>query len=271
MLLITGGSGTLGRAFARACEARGLAYRATTHAELDVTDEVAVERALDETNARALVNASGYVRVDDAERDEVACMRANAHAPAVLARACASRNARLLVFSSDLVFDGAKATPYVERDATAPRSVYGRSKVVAEREALAYADAVVVRTSAFFGPWDEANFVTCALRALARGETVKASTAVVSPTYVVDPADASLDLLASTERGVFHLVNRGAISWVDLARLAARIADVPADRVVPSTARELGWTAERPAYSALATERTRPLPSLEDALERMRA
>lgn len=269
VLLVTGGSGTLGRALSRACEARGVAFRATTHAELDVTDEAAVERALDETNARAVVNASGYVRVDDAERDEAACIRANAHATAVLARACARRGKKLLVFSSDLVFGGDKRAPYVERDPTDPRSVYGRSKVLAEREALSTCpDAIVVRTSAFFGPWDEANFVTRALRALSRGETVKASTCVVSPTYVVDLAEASLDLLASSERGVFHLANRGAISWVDLARLAARVTGIHSGRVEPCTGDELGWTAARPAYSALATERGERLASLEDALAR---
>ena len=81
----------------------------------------------------------------------------------------------------------------------------------------------MVRTSAFFGPWDEYNFVTIALRELAAGRTLVASRdAVVSPTYVLDLVHASLDLLIDGERGIWHLANRGALDWAALARRARR-------------------------------------------------
>src|SRR5205823_1854885 len=118
----------------------------------------------------AVVNAAGYVRVDDAEREPEACFRANADGPAVLAAACASRGVQLLTFSSDLVFDGSKGAPYVESDPVSPLNVYGRSKADAEVRVLRELPAaLVVRTSAFFGPWDEYNFVTMALRTMAEG------------------------------------------------------------------------------------------------------
>jgi dTDP-4-dehydrorhamnose reductase len=176
----------------------------------------------------------------------------------------------LLTFSSDLVFDGACATPYVESNAVAPLNVYGRSKVEAEVRVLkAHPSALVIRTSAFFGPWDEYNFVTIALRQLAAGKTfVAAEDGVVSPTYVPDLVHTSLDLLIDGESGLWHLANKSAIAWAELARLAASIAGVDASRVEARPTRELGLTAPRPTYSVLGSERGMLLPSLDNAMSR---
>ena len=108
-----------------------------------------------------------------------------------------------MTFSSDLVFDGAQSSPYVENDAVSPLNVYGRSKARSEALVLdRYPDALVVRTSAFFSPWDEHNFVTSALRALRAGQSFPAAQDMtVSPTYVPDLVDACLDLLIDRESG----------------------------------------------------------------------
>ena len=269
-LLVTGATGTLGRAFTRLCAARGLAHRTTTRAELDLLDRRSIEAALDALKPWAVVNAAGYVRVDDAEVEVDACLAANRDGPALLAHACASRGIPFVTFSSDLVFDGAKAAPYVERDAPAPLNVYGRSKAEAEALVLAAHDAtLIVRTSAFFGPWDEHNFVTIALRALAAGEAFEAADdIVVSPTYVPDLVDATLDLLIDGEAGVWHLASGGAVSWAALARRAAEAMELDDVVVVPRTAASLGWIATRPPYSALASERGWIMPPLDDALAR---
>jgi dTDP-4-dehydrorhamnose reductase len=131
--------------------------------------------------------------------------------------------------------------------------------------------ALVVRTSAFFSPWDEHNFVTAALRALASGETFTAADdAIVSPTYVPDLANVSLDLLIDGERGLWHLANNGAVTWAELARRAAQMAGLDASRVkgCATRARDDGATARRPVYSVLGSERGALLPSLEDSLAR---
>src|SRR5947209_16752139 len=182
---------------------------------MDIADAEAVASALEEFEPWALVTAAGYVRVDDAEREPEACRRENADGPAVLADACAARGVALVTFSSDLVFDGSLRRPYVERDATSPLNVYGRSKAEAEARVLAaHPSALVVRTSAFFGPEDEYNFVTAALRALAEGRRFAAARdSVVSPTYVPDLAGVCLDLLIDGERGLWHLSNQGALPW----------------------------------------------------------
>ena len=269
-LLITGATGTLGGAFARACELRGLAYRLTSRAELDAAEPDDVATVLAALRPWAVVNTAGYVRVDDAEHDEVRCRRENTRAPQVLARACAASNIPFVTFSSDLVFDGLAGRAYVEPDDPAPLSAYGRSKADAEAAVLAACDdALVVRTSAFFGPWDEHNFVTQALSALAAGRpVVAADDLVVSPTYVPDLVHATLDLLVDGESGLWHVANDGAVTWADLARLAAEAADVQAATLEPRPAAECGFVAPRPPAVPLVTGRGAVLRSLEHALER---
>jgi dTDP-4-dehydrorhamnose reductase len=164
------------------------------------------------------------VRVDDAELDRERCFRENAIGPETLAGACRARGIRLVTFSSDLVFNGTSRVPYTEDGPPDPLNVYGESKAEAERRVLlADPTALVIRTSAFFGPWDEHNFVTRAMRLLQLGQScIAAEDAVVSPTYVPDLANASLDLLIDEGSGIWHLTNGGAITWAELARMVAR-------------------------------------------------
>lgn len=269
-LIINGATGTLGRAFARLCERRGLSYRLLTRAEMDIADPQSVEHALAEFEPWAVVNAAGYVRVDEAEREAEKCFRENADGAATLAAACARRGAALLTFSSDLVFDGTKGHPYVESDEVSPLNVYGRSKAESERRVLdELPSALVVRTSAFFGPWDEHNFITVALRTLSEGRKfVAADDALISPTYVPDLVGASLDLLLDGEEGIRHLSNEGAITWAELARLAARRAGLDPQLVEARPTVFLQLAAPRPLYSVLASERGQLMPTLEDALGR---
>ncbi|HWT02238.1 MAG TPA: family 1 glycosylhydrolase [Pyrinomonadaceae bacterium] len=269
-ILITGATGTLGRAFARVCEVRGLAYRLLSRREMDIADAASVGRALAEYEPWAVVNTAGFVRVDDAEREGEKCLRENTTGPKTLAEACASLGVKLVTFSSDLVFDGRGETPYVESDPASPLNVYGRSKALAEAAVLrALPSALVVRTSAFFGPWDEHNFVTHALRALAAGRTFRAADdAVVSPTYVPDLVNAALDLLIDDEGGVWHLASVGSVTWADFARRAAALAGLDAGLVEGCTTESLKLAAARPLYSVLGSERGALLPALDHALSR---
>jgi dTDP-4-dehydrorhamnose reductase len=271
--LITGATGTLGRAFARICGERGLAYRLLSRQDVDIVDPVGVERVLDATRPWAVINAAGYVRVDDAETDRGRCMRENTDGPSELAAACTARGVSLVTFSSDLVFDGAKGSAYVESDFVNPLNVYGRSKMEAEQRVLArHPAALVVRTSAFFGPWDVHNFVYHALRTLSAGdELVAANDAIVSPTYVPDLVHTCLDLLIDGEDGIWHLANAGAVSWSELARWAAELAGISPLRLRCCPITELGLAAPRPAAVALASERGWMMPTLEDALRRFLA
>lgn len=269
-LLIAGATGTLGHAFEARCEVRGLAYRLLTRAEMDIADPDSVDRALALHNAWAVVNAAGYVRVDDAEREPERCLRENTEGAAVLAQVCRARDVSVVTFSSDLVFDGSQREPYLESSAPAPLNVYGRSKLESERRVLGVnPDALVVRASAFFGPWDRHNFVTAALRSIAAGRRFAAADdTVVSPTYLPDLVDACLDLLIDGERGIWHLANGGALTWAEFARRAAELAGLDGNLVDPHSMESFGLAARRPRYSVLGSERATLLPPLEDAMRR---
>jgi dTDP-4-dehydrorhamnose reductase len=267
-VLITGASGTLGSALARLCASRGLAHVALSRHTLDICDHDAVARTIRETEAWAVINAAGYVRVDDAEGEPDACRRLNATGAETLANACAAHDIPLVVFSSDLVFDGAKRAPYRESDRVSPLGVYGRTKAECESRVLdVLPSALVIRTAAFFGPWDDWNFLTRTLASLALGLPVDAADdLVVSPTYVPDLVHATLDLLIDGERGIWHLANTGEISWAEFARMAARAADLDESLVRGRPHTELGLVAARPTYAALGSERGTLLQPLEAAL-----
>jgi dTDP-4-dehydrorhamnose reductase len=178
-----------------------------------------------------------------------------------------------VTFSSDLVFDGKTGEPYLETAKPSPVNVYGTSKAAAESMVLAGSpDALVVRTAAFFGPWDTSNFVNAALDAIGAGRPFAAAADLfVSPTYVPDLANATLDLLLDQAAGIWHLCNDGVVSWAELARRAAIAAGLDPGLVQGRAWRDLGFVAPRPAFSALATQRGRLMDTLDVALGRYAA
>jgi dTDP-4-dehydrorhamnose reductase len=267
-LVIAGATGTLGQAFAGACELRGLPYILTDRAALPIDDAGAVAAFLDEHRPWAVVNAAGWVRVDDAEGEEAACFRANAEGAAIVARACAERGIHCTLFSSDLVFDGGQDGAYVEADAVAPLGAYGRSKAAMEATVQRDAPAtLVVRTAAFFSPYDEHNFARAVERTLRAGQRFAAADCVVTPTFVPDLVSAVLDLVIDGEGGVWHLSSGEAVSWVAFARAIAVALGLDPALVETATPEALGWRAPRPAQAALASTRGQ-LPGLGKAIER---
>jgi dTDP-4-dehydrorhamnose reductase len=262
-LLITGASGTLGRALSRVATNRALSHVLLDRAQLDITDDRSVEEAMARHKPWAVINAAGFVRVADAEHERDLCYRENVTGPALLAQACARQNIPLVTFSSDLVFSGLQKSLRLESDPVQPQSVYGESKALAEREVLArHPEALIIRSSAFFGPWDRENFVHQTLRDLASGRRVQLSQDVVSPSYVPDLAHATLDLLIDTSSGIWHLANRGAISWYDLGRRVAEAAGLDPELVTRAASHAA------PSMTALGSTRGQLMPSLDNALDR---
>lgn len=269
-VLIAGGNGTLGRALAAACRHRDIAYLALGRDGLDLLDDVSIGTALDDHEPWLVINAAGWVRVDDAEDDPAACAAINAAGAERLARACADRGVGSVHISSDLVFDGLLDRHYDEADAPSPLNAYGRSKAAAEAAIAALPGRhLIVRTAAFFSPFDEHNFAVHACRALARGERFAASAEhFVTPTYVPDLCNAILDLAIDAEEGLWHLTNGEACSWAEFARQLASASDLDADGIVASDGSDLGWRAPRPRRVPLGSRRGRLLPPLSDAIVR---
>jgi dTDP-4-dehydrorhamnose reductase len=255
-LLITGATGTLGQAFARICEARALPFCLTERADLDICDPAGVEAAIARFEPWAVINTAGFVRVGDAARERQACFAWNADGAENLARACERAAIPLVTFSSDLVFDGRLGRDYHEADPVSPACTYGYSKAEAERRVLAATErALIIRSAAFFGPWDRYNFGWHVLAALARGEIVEACPRTfVSPTFVPDLCHAALDLLIDGETGIWHLANAGRVSWHEFARRVAEGAGYD-----PALVREsAGRTRRSSALSSVRGQILRP-------------
>lgn len=267
-LLICGATGTLGQAMGRACLLRNIPHRLTARRDLDLSNPVMIEDVIDAIRPWAVINATGWVRVDEAEGAGEDCMRINADGAITLAAACDRRNIPTLSFSSDLVFDGLKGSAYDESDAVAPRNIYGRSKAQME-EAIGRLSGchLVVRTAAFFSPDDEFNFAVAVLRSLARSQSfAAASDLIVTPTYVPHLVSIALDLLIDGESGIWHLANDEALSWAEFARRIALACGQDATLIRAVTHKSFGWAAERPANAALISHRGAPLPPLSAAL-----
>jgi dTDP-4-dehydrorhamnose reductase len=240
-----------------------------TRTELDICDATAVEALLEQIRPWAVINAAGFVNVDAAETHGDHCFDVNVGGARTLAQAAQRHALPFLAYSSDLVFGGEARTPYTESSPTAPLCVYGRSKEAMEKAVLCHEKTLCVRTAAFFGAWGRGDFLIDALTALQRGDQVFAmSDVVVSPTYLPDLVEASLDLLLDECTGIYHLTNRGAISWADFARQAAAALGIESSslRAVPQS----GCTmpARRPAYSVLESRRALMMPTLQHALAR---
>ena len=269
-VLIIGKRGTLGKAFGKICGFRSINFKLLSREDVDITNELQIEEAIKKYNPWAIINAAGFVRVDDAETEIEKCFNDNSKAAYLLASACKKYGIQLMTFSSDLVFDGNKKEPYLEGDKINPLNIYGRSKAEAESLILnTNPDSLIIRTSSFFGPWDEYNFVTNVVNTLsANNNFVAASDIFISPTYVPDLVNASLDLLIDNEKGIWHITNKGKITWANLARKVSDKAGLDTDLIEEQPAEFLNWRAARPKYSVLKSEKGIVLPTLDNALMR---
>ncbi|MGZ8539045.1 MAG: family 1 glycosylhydrolase [Chitinophagaceae bacterium] len=269
-LLLIGKTGTLGKAFIKICEQRSIPFIALGRQDINILDENSIRAVIEKNKPWAIINATGYVNVDEAEMNPLECYAVNATAPALLAKLCFEYGTRFMSFSSDLVFDGNKQAPYYEEDTVLPLNNYGFSKSEGEKLILAEnSSALIIRTSAFFGPWDRYNFVYAVLDALKKQETFfLPRDVIISPTYVPDLCHTAMDLFIDEERGIWHLSNDGIITWADFGGIIAERACCKKHKLISKPLIEMGWKAKRPLYSVLQSDKGVKLPRLDDALDR---
>lgn len=254
-MIVVGAGGQLGTAFK---ELLGPAAVYLTRNEVDLTSAASVSSALRDTGGVPVVNCAAYTAVDAAEADAAAAFRVNADAVGEMAALCADQGSRFVTFSTDYVFDGTKAGPYVESDETNPLSVYGASKLAGEQRALQYDSSLVVRTSWVLSG-THANFAATMLRLMAAGDVNVVDDQRGCPTLADDLASATLAAIEVGATGILHLVNAGPITWYDLAMEIAEIAGYDAGQVHRCTTGEFPRPARRPANSELGSERLEPL------------
>jgi len=269
-LVVIGKTGTLGKAFSRILEFRCINHIVLGREDVDISNIADIERMIDQYKPWAIINTAGYVKVDEAENEPDNCFLVNSIAPKHLAAVCKKHGIQFVTYSSDLVFDGKKNNPYLESDRVSPLNIYGQSKAMAEENVLTNdPQALIIRTSAFFGPWDQYNFVHNALKSFKNEQTfVAPKDVIISPTYVPDLVNTSLDLLIDEAHGIWNISNRGSISWAMLATEVAKRSRYDPRNFKAVTLSEMDFIASRPNYSVLTTEKGFELPNLDNALDR---
>jgi dTDP-4-dehydrorhamnose reductase len=251
-----------------------------THAQLDITDDRAVEAALERSRPDIIINCSGFNEVDAAEDRPVDALQVNAFAVRTLARMADKLGAMLVHYGSDFVFDGTAARPYTEEDRPGPRSVYAASKMLGEWFALDAPRAYVLRVESLFGrapggPPSKGS-VAGILSGLQKGSAPRVfEDRTVSPTYVPDAARATRLLLEGRATpGLYHCVNAGFCTWLEFARELARQFGLE-PKLTPVKMADVTLRAQRPQFCALSIDKMRragvTMPTWQDAVARYAA
>jgi len=256
--VVIGATGQLGSDLVRTFDDRFGELVPLSTRDVDILDAAATRSTLEALRPTWVLNTAAYNLVDRAEEDGRSAFALNAEAVGSLAAVCQSIGARLVHFSTDYVFDGAKRTPYHETDSPRPISVYGESKLAGERLALERCERTVIfRVCGLFGlagalGRGKGNFVETMVRLAGEGRALRVvSDQVLCPSYTLDLARKVWAVLPKVAHPVYHLTNAGQTSWYNFARRALDLTGVAAS-LTAVTAAEYGARARRPAYSVLA-------------------
>ncbi len=261
-ILLTGCAGQLGRELKRSLASLGEVV-ACDRRQIDLADPDAVRDAVRAIAPDAIVNAAAYTAVDKAEAEPATAGAINTVAPGILADEAQRLGALLVHYSTDYVFDGAKPTPYIEDDVTAPLSAYGRSKRDGDLAiAASGARYLILRTSWVYG-LHGANFMKTMLRLAREHDELRVvDDQIGAPTWTRHLADATAMILArdETPQGVYHLAAAGETSWhgyaeaiVAEARVAGLLEKLPGVRRITSA--DYPLPALRPTNSRLDCSR----------------
>jgi dTDP-4-dehydrorhamnose reductase len=273
---VVGATGQLGAAIVQACTARHDVHP-FTHAALDITDDGAVQEAMERVRPDCIVNCAGFNWVDAAERQPADALRLNAFAVRSLARAAGTVGAKLVHYSTDFVFRGDASTPMTEDVRPNPRSAYAASKLLGEWFALEASRAWVLRVESLFGVapgGPDKGSLAAIVKGLRAGDVVKVfADRTVSPTYIHDAAAATVALIErDAQPGLYHCVNSGSATWLEVAQEAARLLGVT-PRFEAMRVADVQLPAARPQYCALSNAKLEAaigyaIPTWQDALER---
>lgn len=258
-IAVTGGGGRLGTALLTA-RPDAISWGRPDH---DLDDPSSASRLLDRDEPDLVIHTAAWTDVDGCAREPEVALRRNGEATGALAQACAERGVGLLVVSTNEVFDGDRTDGqgYVEDDPTGPRNPYGASKLAGElaaREVFGDGPGLwIARTAWLYGPPgnDFPTKIIAAADRLPEGEPLPVvSDEVGSPTFTVDLAAAILALITTTDGGVYHLVNTGAVSRLEVAQhVLARLR--PTRTVRPISRTEFTRASDAPPWAVLENAR----------------
>ncbi len=264
--LVVGASGFVGWYLRLVLAGRGHEVWGTFHSDplptllpLDIVDAEASAELVNRLRPDVIFVPAAIPNVDWCEAHPAESFRVNVLGLSHLLEAAKGRRSRLVFFSTEYVFDGARG-PYSEQDRPNPISVYGRQKLAGEEMVLGRApESLVVRTTVVYG-WERRarNFSQRLLAELQAGRRVKVpSDQVSSPTYVADLAEAACDLAEKGCAGLYHVAGSQRASRFVLARAVADVFGLDAGLIVATPSSLLGQTAPRPLSAGLEVEKMR--------------
>lgn len=252
----------------------------TDVAELDITNQLAVDDFVNRNEIDVIVNCAAYTAVDKAESNRQLCTLLNTEAPAYLAAAIEKRGGAMVQISTDYVFNGTKHTPYVETDTPCPDSVYGSTKLAGELGVSKFCHrTMIIRTAWLYSTFGN-NFVKTMIRlGNEKPELGVIFDQIGTPTYARDLARAIMTAVGKgIVPGVYHFSNEGVCSWYDFTKVIHRLAGISTCRVKPLHTEEYPTPATRPAYSVLDKTKIKQtygieipywMDSLEECIKKM--
>lgn len=265
-ILITGCNGQLGNEMQLLEKSHPQhVFLNTDVAELDITNQQAIEAFVNEHQIDGIVNCAAYTAVDKAEDNEALCQKLNAEAPAFLAHAIGQRGGWMIQISTDYVFDGTNHTPYTEDENTCPNSVYGKTKLVGELNVQKLCEkSMIIRTAWLYSTFGN-NFVKTMIRlGKEKPELGVIFDQIGTPTYARDLAKVIMTAIEQgIVPGIYHFSNEGAISWYDFTKAIHRLAGIKSCHVRPLHTAEYPTPAARPHYSVLDKTKIKKTYSIE--------
>jgi dTDP-4-dehydrorhamnose reductase len=269
-VLIFGATGLLGQALMKSWtgdEVLGLGSN-----DADIREEAQVRVAVAQFKPDWIVLSAAYTDVDGCETNQELAFEVNARGAANVARAAKNTSARLLLVSTDYVFNGSGTSPYGNNDPRSPRSVYGKSKAQGEEEVQSILPgACIARTSWLYGVGGKCFPDTILKLAASRPQLDVVNDQRGSPTYTNDLAEGIIQLCRKDARGIIHVTNSGDCTWFDFAREIVAGAGLSTE-VRPTTTDKFPRPAVRPKYSVLSPESLKAygirMPEWRDGLRR---
>lgn len=255
-VLVTGGNGQLGTSLALLADSKDANFFFTDVAELDITDQKAVEKFMKDKQIDTLVNCAAYTNVDKAEDDYKTAELLNGKAPENLAAACKKTGAFFIHVSTDYVFGGGRSVlPYKENAKENPTGVYGVTKLDGEKNikrVLGKENYLIIRTAWLYSEFGH-NFVKTMLGLMETHDSIKVVfDQVGTPTYASDLAKAIYKIIFAEKRavGIYNFTNEGVCSWYDFAVAIGEIGKKKC-LVNPCHSDEFPSKVVRPPFSVL--------------------
>ena len=254
--LITGGSGQLGLALQAELVLHEIDFVSVNSQDIDVTNQISVERVFDKVNPNTVINAAAWTDVDGAETHEPEAYAANALGPRNLAVEARNVGARLVHVSTDHVFSGPGTVPWDENAEHNPQSVYGSTKSMGEKFVLdSYPTGSFIVRTAWLYSADRKNFAKAMVKLALNGasEVRVVNDQIGQPTLTSDLAKQIITLILSdSPKGIYHGTSSGQASRFDFAKEIFRLTGADVSRVIPVSSSEYPMQAKRPSYSVLS-------------------